>query len=213
MCRIYAAAQRALCAISIVGILSGSFACAADPIHVVKIVENWELTLNSPDASTTAPQVTTTFGPFAHLNSFYATFELNHQATPEFATGGLHFHAWRGEQCLASRHQAAGLTLNSTGEVIRWKQVLELADGNLKLSIQDGSSSTWGSFGGDEMSFSIATDMADLNTYRPSFSVGQSGVGYAGGRVKQLAIVKLVAYTSAGQVAESDRLRVAHETK
>lgn len=213
MCRIYALVC-ARCVLFLFAIfLSASSSRAADPIHVIKIVEHWELTLNSPDASTTAPQVTTTFSPFAHLDTYYATFELNHQATPQFATGGLHFHAWRGEQCLASRHQAVGLTLNSTGEVIRWKQVLELEGGQLRLSIQDGSSSTWGSFGGDELSFSIATDMADLNTYRPSFSVGQSGVGYAGGRVKQLAIVKLVAYTSAGQIAESDRLRVAHETK
>lgn len=186
---------------------------ADEPIQIVKIVEYWELTLNSPDASTTAPQITLTFSPTANLSSHYATFELNHQASPVFAAGGMHFHVWKGEQCLGSRHQAAGEPLNTAGEVIRWKQVLELADGQLTFRIDGGTSATWGDFGGDALRIVVPTTLTNLNDYRPDFSITQSGVGYAGGRVSRLAIIKLTASTSAGQIAESDKLRIAHDTK
>jgi hypothetical protein len=192
---------------------AASFCAADEPIQVVKIIEHWELTLNAPDASTTAPQITLTVSPTANLTSHYATLELNHQASPVFAAGGVHFHVWKGDHCLGSRHQAAGEPLNTAAEVIRWKQELQLADSQLTFSIVDGTSTTWGEFGGDSMRIVVPTTLTDLNAYRPSFSVTQSGVGYAGGRVKRLAIVKLTAFTSTGQSAESDKLRIAHETK
>jgi len=189
-------------------------AVAQDEIRVVKVVEEWELQLNSPDSTTIAPQVTMTLAPVAHLNSLYATFELNHLATPQFAEGGLHFHCWNGSLCLGSRHSGRGIALNTTGEVIRWKQVLELSENELQMSIVDGDSTTWGAFGnGETLKFSVPTTLTSLNDYRPNFSVSQSGVGFGGGRVKRLAIVKLTAYTSQGYAAESTQLRIAHETK
>lgn len=208
--------QRHLAAFGLVAgfVFAGSsVGSAQEPIQVVQIVEHWELTLNSPDASTTAPQITLAFSPTANLTGHYATFELNHQASPVFAAGGAHFHVWKGEQCLGSRHHAEGAALNTTAEVIRWKQELQLADGQLTFGIVDGTSATWGDFGGDAMRITVPTTLTSLNDYRPDFSVTQSGVGYAGGRVKRLAIVKITALTSTGQYVESDKLRIAHETK
>lgn len=187
---------------------------AQDPVQVTRIVEEWELTLNAPDSSTTAPQITLAFSPHRHLNSHYATLELNHQATPQFAAGGVHFHAWNGAQCLGSRHQGGSATLNTSGEVIRWQHVLNLSEGSLELSIAEGTSTTWNAFGNeDNLKFAIPTSLTNLNCYSPDYSVSQSGVGFAGGRVKRLAIVKLTAYSSLGLVAESTKLRIAHETK
>jgi hypothetical protein len=137
---------------------------------------------------------------------------MNHQATPGFAPGGLHLHLWNGDQRLDARHQGGQTVLRTTGEVVTWKQVLSLKDGQLTFAIADGQSTTWGSFGdGGSLSMVVPTNLDDLNSYSPEVSVRQSGVGFAGNRVSRLVLTKVTAVTADGQMVEDSTDRVAHE--
>ncbi|MBI2480844.1 MAG: hypothetical protein HYV60_20120 [Planctomycetia bacterium] len=62
---------------------------ASEPVTVVRIEEDWELVVASPDSNSTAPQVSCTISPLSHVDSIHAAFELNHQSQPEFSAGGL----------------------------------------------------------------------------------------------------------------------------
>jgi hypothetical protein len=180
-------------------------------VSIVRIEETWELELADPDASNTAPQVTCTFSPVGHLKSLHATLELNHLATPEFVPGGVHLHAWNGDQMLASRHEGTA-SLRTAGEVIRWKQVISLTDERLTLAVTDGESTTWGEFGAaGRLQIDVPTTLQNLNSYSPTVSVEQSGVGFAGNRVKRLALVNVKAQTSSGLTVEDPTDRVAHQ--
>jgi len=88
---------------------------------------------------------------------------------------------------------------------------VELNDGNLTFEIINGTSTTWGNFGGQGyLKSSIATDLTDLNAYDPSVSVEHSGVGYAANRVVWLALRRVRAYTDTGEEVEDTTLRVVH---
>lgn len=183
---------------------------ADDGPRIVRVEETWELHLADPDSINTAPQVTCAFTPFQNLNSFHATFEINHQATPEFSPGGLHFHAWNGDQRIDSRHEGSG-SLQTAGEVVRWKQVMSVADGQLVFEIADGSSTTWGSFGGEQrLRIAVPATVTNLNSYSPSVSVSQTGVGFAGNRVAKLVLTHVKVVTGGGFVLEDSTDRAAY---
>ena len=61
-----------------------------------RIEEDWELVVTSPDAGTTAPQVTCVISPTGNLSSTHATIELNHHTQPEYEDGGVHLQVWNG---------------------------------------------------------------------------------------------------------------------
>lgn len=185
-------------------------AVAVEGVHVVRIEEDWELTLSSPDADSVAPQVTTSLSPLGNVNGLHATFELNHQTAPDFAAGGLHLHMWNGEQRLASVNHSNNGVAQTSGEVVRWTQALSINDGQLTVEIKSGTSTTWGHFGNGSFRASVATTLTNLDGYSPEVTVSQSGVGFAGNRVQSFKLTKVRAKLSTGQVVEDNTVRVVH---
>jgi len=156
---------------------------------IVRVEEDWELIVGAADPATDAPQVTCVISPTGSVDSVHATFVVNEQSLPTYAAGGLQLQVWEGEVPLSDRRFPNGNVLSTAGEVIRWTQSLELNSGNLTFEITDGSSTTWGSFGGQGyLKSSLTTSLADLNGYDPSVSVAHSGVSYAANRVTWLAL-------------------------
>jgi len=62
-------------------ILTGS-ALAEDTI--VRVEEDWELVVATPDAASDAPQVTCTISPTGNLDGIHAVLELNQQSLPAY---------------------------------------------------------------------------------------------------------------------------------
>jgi len=179
---------------------------------IVAVEEDWELVLATPDPDSAGPQVISTMSPSASVDSLHCTLELNHRTVPEFAPGGLQFEVWYGEQLVTERRAPTQSILSQPGEVICWTQRMELSDGVLHMEIVEGSSTTWGSFGGQGyLKADVPTELDNLNSYHPTVSVENSGIPYAANRVESLVLKRVRVTTSEGEVLEDSTARPVHQ--
>jgi hypothetical protein len=204
-----------LCCIAVFTALASALCCfaaqAQAPTQIVRVEEDWELVVGTPDAGSVSPQVSCAFSPVGHVDSVYATLELNHQSLPEFVPGGLQLQVWNGESPLSSRKFPNSNVMGNAGETVRWTQSMRLDSEVLTFEITDGSSSTWGNFGGQGyLKASLFTTLTDLNEYDPAVSVKNTGIGYAANRVKSLTLKKVRLVTSTGEVLEDDTPRAVN---
>jgi hypothetical protein len=182
------------------------------PVPVTKVEEDWELVLNEPSPDTVAPQITCLISPFTNCDSVYATLEMNHASLPEFSAGGLQLQVWSGEDWLTVRDYA-DTALSNTGEVITWTRRMSLGAGKLTFQTTNGSSTSWGNFGGSgTFKLSITSTLASLNGYSPDFSQSQSGIGYGSQRVQSLVLKRVRYYDALGNLITEDTTeRVVHQ--
>ena len=174
----------------------------AAAIEIVAIEECWELNVGEPDAQRSAPQVTMVTSPVGSLEGVYFLFALNHQSHPDWAPGGMQVQLWNGGDLVASHTSQEDQPLQNTNELVRWVQRTELKEGNLVFQVHSGESDSWGSFGGDSLKFSVPSDLSNLNGYRPAVAIEESGVSFAGNRVRSLTLTKLRWIDSNDQVYE-----------
>jgi len=171
-------------------------------IEIVAIEEHWEVQVGEPDPESCGPQVCMVMSPTGSLDSDYFVFTLNHQSDPEWIPGGLQVQQWCGENIVDSKESDAG-TLSHENEVVRWVQRTELHGSVLTFEILAGESESWGSFGDTgQLKFTIASSLTSLNGYRPAISLGESGVSYAGNRVRTLVLTKIRWFDADGNAYE-----------
>jgi hypothetical protein len=71
------------------------------------------------------------------------------------------------------------------------------------FEVSDGHSDSWGSFGDEgRLRLTMETTLENLNDYRPATSLQESGVSFAGNRVRSLTLTKLRWIDSDGNVYE-----------
>ena len=202
---------RCLLGLACVLVLAGTVSAQTLPT-IVGVEEDWEMVLATPDPDSAGPQVICTMSPFANVDSLHCMLELNHRTVPEFAPGGLQFEVWYGEQLVTERRAPTQSILSQPGEVICWTQRMELSDGTLHMEIVEGSSTTWGSFGGlGYLKADVSTTLDNLNNYRPTVSVENSGIPYAANRVQSLVLKRVRVTTSEGEVLEDSTVRPVHQ--
>jgi hypothetical protein len=176
------------------------------PVHAIDIVaieEHWELEVGEPDASSSGPQVCMVTSPTGTLDGDYFVFTLNHHSHPDYVPGGMQVQQWCGEDIVDGKVGPSEGTLHHNNETIKWVQRTEVSDGQLTFEILSGESESWGSFGGTgHLRFVINTELTTLNGYRPAISLGESGVSFAGNRVRSLVLRKLRWIDSAGNAYE-----------
>lgn len=186
-------------------------ALGQDWFRIVRVEEDWELVVADPDPSVDAPQVTCTFSPVDGVDGIYAAIELNHRSQPSFSAGGIQLQVWNGESLLAAKSFSSNAEFATENEQIRWTQTMTLSGSNLIFEVVNGSSTTWGAFGGQGyLKANINTTLTSLNRYHPNASVQNSGVGYAGNRVTSLTLREVRLITAAGYVLRDTTPRVAH---
>jgi len=184
----------------------------ANTTPIVRVEEDWELVIGEPSPTTASPQVTCLISPFGTVDYHYATFVVNHCENPDFLEGGLQLQAWNGDTLLAGKRAPTQALLATPGEIIRWTQAMEKKPEGLLYEVLNGSSTTWGSFGGNgTLKIIVAADLAeDLSGYRPEVSAAHSGVSFGGNRVQSLVLKCVRYYTAEGLLAEDNNPRVVH---
>jgi hypothetical protein len=160
---------------------------------VVMVEEHWELTVGGPEFEKSCPQVSLVMSPHEDLSCDYFIFTINHATFPNFVAGGLQLQRWHEDEVMEVDDAPEQEVLNHDDEVISWKQRMWLDDGQLKMKVYDGTSQTWGTFGGwHELRITHPTSLSRLNDYRPAVSINESGITYAGNRVSSLVLKKLI---------------------
>lgn len=184
----------------------------AEESSIIRIEEDWEMVVAEPSPNSDAPQVTCAISPLPNMDSYGATFVVNSHEVPDFTAGGLQLQGWDGEELLASQHSPNQALLATPGEVIRWTQVMQKTAEGVEFQIVNGTSTTWGSFGGgDNLKIQLPAPIPSLNGYNSEVSVENSGVSYAGNRVQSLVLKKVRAYTAQGLSAEDNNPKIVHE--
>jgi len=172
-------------------------------VEIVRVEEDWQLQVATPDPQSDAPQITCLFSPTGDISSIHAAFELNQRSVPWFSPGGLQLQLWNGEWPQGHAQAAATAVMQQPDETVEWTQSMEIAGGVLKFAVTGGHSTTWGDFGGDGLlKIEVPTTLTNLNQYDPQVSVDNSAVGYASNRVSSLVLKRVRVVTSDGDVVE-----------
>jgi hypothetical protein len=181
-----------------------------DPI--VRVEEDWELQVKSPESGATSPQIITAFTPLSDLSGIHATLEINHLSSVAFASGGLHLSTWCGETHLAVCHAGNFASMYTDGEVVQWTQAMEVSDGTLTFEILNGVSTTWDQFGGNgSLRLSLSSTLENLNNYSPLVSVAKSEVSFASNRVQSLSLKRVRYIHASGDVTTESAQRYVHQ--
>ena len=82
----------------------------------------------------------------------------------------------------------------------------------MEFQIKNGSSTTWGPFGySNAFKLHMTWLSGNLNNYTPDVSVSQSGVAYAGNRVKLLKLTEIRLTLDDGTELTDSTERIAHQ--
>ncbi len=174
---------------------------APTTLQVVRVEEDWRLDVGEPDPNVTAPQITTAISPRSDLSGVHAIFNVNYQALEQFAPGGMQLQVWNGDTPVSYYRLRPDDEFDNVSERVTWTQVMSLDNGGLTFRIENGQSTTWGTFGGTHLlTESVSTSLTNLNLYDPLTSVDSSGVTFAANRVDALVLERIRIYTSDGQV-------------
>jgi hypothetical protein len=169
---------------------------------LIRVEEDWSLTVNRPNADVASPQVSTQMAraPWA---SRFCNLHLNSVDVPSFAVGGLQLQAWNGTSDIAVYTSPNSAIMSTDIETATWTQYLRLSNGQLYFGIgtvqpntPGASSQTWGDFSGMEITVTGATP--DLSNYDPTYSVQNSGVTFGANRVNSLTLVQVRYYDNEG---------------
>lgn len=199
---------RAVGLLACLGILGGPRPGHA--LDIVRVEEQWELKIATPEPGSDAPQATCVMSPVGDIAGLHAVFEINQRTQPCFSPGGLQLQVWSGDAPWAHVEAGGNEELACSNETVSWTQVMEISGGVLRFSVCGGQSTTWGSFGGSDLTIEVPTDLANLNQYDPLVSVHHSAVGYAANRVKSLSLKRVRIVSAAGDAAEDATVRVVH---
>ena len=169
---------------------------------VVRVEEDWALQVLEPDEQLNSPQITTAMLPAGPASSTIFFLDINHGSAPDYSAGGLQLRADQNGEGSARKRMLSGDKLSHASETITWTQVMLQQGNQLKFGIVYGQSQTWKSFGGSESFIDVTTNANNLNAYRPTDSLSNSGTVYAGNRVAALTLLRVRLFSNLGQMVE-----------
>lgn len=194
--------------------LSISPAWAELPTNVTRVEEDWELVVGQPSVDDTAPQIMSFISPTSRIDAECAVLELNHSTQPDYLDGGVQFQRWFGdfERIWRAPHTTNRLAI--PGERIKYTMRMSIEDGQLKFGVRNGTSVTWGTFGGtsEQWNSSVVSQYANLDAYSPAISIKYSRVGYAANRVRRYSLKEVRYYRGNDLIQSVTGEQIVHET-
>ena len=176
-----------------------------EPSSITRVDEDWELVVREPSPTLDSPQISTWMSPTDSLDGKHFNTDFNHAQRPDFSSGGFQVKAMDWESLMDDRISDSGDNLSIDNEIIRWTQRMEIIGSALEFSIRDGSSQSWGSFGGNYTKVRFnQSPVANLNAYSVSKSVEWAGVGFGGNRVESFTLKRVRIYVNDQLVASVD---------
>jgi hypothetical protein len=129
---------------------------------------------------------------------------LNHASTPSFSKGGFQVRICTEEDTYGEVRHLSDQRLHHDAEVVSWTQAVQMNGKGFSFGVTNGSSWSWGSFGGPGATLNVNQlgGNLSLGKYSPEDSLSNSGVTYAGNRVEHLRLKRIRLVNSAGEVTE-----------
>jgi len=185
---------------------------AAEVTEVIRVEEDWELVVRDPDAGNSAPQLTCVMAPVGNTDSLHIALELNHKTLPSYDPGGIQLQVWNGKYLLGNPNSPVAGVLHNSNETVRWTTKMSLQSDGLLFEVTDGSSISWGAFGGQGyLKAAVSCSVSSLSGYSPETSRANSGIGYAANRVESLVLKEVRYYSSQGLVHRDTTSRVVYQ--
>jgi hypothetical protein len=129
----------------------------------------------------------------------YFQVQLNHSADENFLGGGFRVAAIQNEWSADEARSDTREVIRVDGDVVRWTSVMAIREGELLFAIKNGTSQSWGDFGGPEYLVRMpAQGLNDLSGYTPIQSVGDVDLGFGSNRVQSLILLRIRAYRADG---------------
>lgn len=179
-----------------------SISIARNSQRIVRVEEDWQLVVETPDPLQDAPQVSTWMSPTNSLSGDYFGVDFNHAQRSNYEGGGYQTKAMNGSTLVEDRLNSAGQNLQHQGETLVWTQALAIENQELVFWIKNGTSTSWGSFGGMDTLIRRSTELSHLNGYDPEVTINSSGVGYASNRVGSLKLLRVRLIDESDQATE-----------
>jgi hypothetical protein len=191
-------------------LLIASPAALAQGVNAVE--EDWQLNVDTPSPRRSSPQLNCLTSSTGDSQSYYAVLLINQHGAEG---GGLELQLWRGTTLLDSSDLGSYESLATSGERVQWTTRMELSNnGLLTVQVLNGTSNTWGKFGGkSNLTVSAQTTLQNLNSYDPNATTTLSGVEYGNQRVEKLILRKVRLYTNNKKSVEQALERVVFQNR
>ncbi len=178
---------------------------SSDSVSITRVDEDWELVVREPSPMLDSPQISTWMSPTDSLDGKHFATDFNHAQRPDFSSGGFQVKAMDWESLMDDCISDSGDNLSNDNETIRWTQRMEIKENALEFSIHDGTSQSWGTFGGTNTKVLFdQSPVANLNAYSVNKSAEWAGVGFGGNRVQSLTLKRIRIYVNDQLVASVD---------
>ena len=186
-------------------LLGGGGMCFSADSTVVRVEEDWEVQIGTPDPFLDMPQIVTVFGPSDPEVGAHAVFELNHGTLPSFGEGGMQLQYWSGDTLMGYKRQKAPAEFSTAGETVTFTTVTEIENGNLTMSVIDGRSKAFGIFGDENaLRIQVQTSLRSLDGMSLDNSVRHSKVTYGANHVQKFQRNRVRMLNAAGEVVATD---------
>jgi hypothetical protein len=187
---------------------------ADTPTNVTRVEEDWELVIGEPNTDDTSPQIMSFISPTNRIDAECAVLELNHSTQPDYTDGGVQFQRWFGDFERIWRTPHTQNRLATPGERIKYTMRMSIEDGVLKFGVRNGTSQTWGAFGGtsEQWNSGVISQYSNLDLYSPAISTKYSRVGYAANRVQKFSLKEVRYYRNEELIQKDTAEKIVHET-
>ena len=189
--------------------------CRADtPTNVTRVEEDWELVIGEPNVDDTSPQIITLISPINRIDAECAVLELNHSTQPDYLDGGVQFQRWFGDFERIWRAPYTQNRLAIPGEKINYTMTMKIESGLLQFGVRNGTSQTWGAFGGEseQWNSSVVSQYANLDGYSSAISTKYSRIGYAANRVQKFSLKEVRYYQIDVLILKDTSEKIVYQT-
>lgn len=194
---------RLMMAMALLVLMRGT--CFGEDTTVLRVEEEWEVQIGTPDPFLDLPQIVTVFGPADPESGVHAVFELNHGTLPAFGEGGMQLQYWAGETLKGYRWQKAPAEFCFAGETVTFTTVTEIEGGNLTMSVTRGQSQSFGAFGNENaLRIQVETTLTNLDGMSLENSIKHSKVTYGANHVQKFQRNRVRMLNAAGEVVAID---------
>jgi hypothetical protein len=169
-----------------------------------RIEQDWEISINAPDAVNGLPQIDIELLPDpVNYPEYGGIVLINYQDTPNYIQGGIQAQAWNSDVNLGTVISTTTGTLSSTQ---KWTITcyIEITGGKFNYGIMKGATKQWGDLAKQNMNISVPTTLVDCNNYQTSNSMLNSGVITGTSYVTSIKLMQVRKFDAKGtKIAEA----------